>query len=148
MCIKKKPVSVRSGGPDSVKTQIPDRRKKPNPSKHFPHLFNAYAKHVNDKYNRRESLFQRPFKRKQIDSEDYLRRTVIYIHTNPVHHGFSDHLSDRLWSSYYAFLSLKSTKIKRKMVLDWFDGIGNFKKSHRKKFDYLQFERWLKLEHH
>lgn len=39
------------------------KRKSANPTRHFGHLCNAYAKYINDKYQRHGSLFQRPFRR-------------------------------------------------------------------------------------
>src|SRR5690606_28505360 len=87
------------------------KEKKPTP--HFSHLFNAYTKHLNEKCNRHGNLFQRPFKRKRIDDEDYLRQVILYIHHNPVHHGFVNHLSEYPWSSYHTCLSPKPTKLQR-----------------------------------
>lgn len=53
----------------------------------FSNLFNAYAKAINKKYNRDGSLFKERYKRKRITDENYLN-TIIYIHLNPVKHGF------------------------------------------------------------
>ncbi len=36
-------------------------------------------------------LFERPFRRKRIENEEHLRTAVVYIHNNPVHHGFCKH---------------------------------------------------------
>jgi len=127
-----------SAGPDGIGIG----RKIPNPTKHFSHLFNAYAKYINDKYNRHGSLFQRPFKRKPVEDEDYLRRVVLYIHNNPVHHGFVSQLSGYPWSSYHVCLSSGPTKLQRKLVLDWFDGAENFKKAHRDYSDHAASEAW------
>lgn len=74
-----------SVGPDSVSL------KRPNPTKHLSHLFNAYCKYFNLVYNRHGSLFERPFRLKHIDNEAYMKRIVVYIHNNPVHHGFCNH---------------------------------------------------------
>jgi putative transposase len=68
-----------------------DSFKQVNPTLHFSHLFNAYSKFFNKKYNRQGSLFERAFKRKLINSNDYFRQLVLYIHNNPVHHGFCEH---------------------------------------------------------
>ena len=78
--------------------------KMPNPSKHFSHLFNAYARYFNLKYDRHGSLFERPFKRKQIDNDRYFKNVVLYIHNNPVHHGYKSHPIEWAWSSYSTFL--------------------------------------------
>jgi len=58
----------------------PSALKLPSATKHFSHFFNAYAKYYNNQTNRHGALFERPFKRKLIDSEDYLRQAILYIH--------------------------------------------------------------------
>lgn len=85
-----------------------------NASKQFSHLFNAYAQAINRRYSRSGSLFEKPFERKRITDEDYLRQVILYIHHNPVHHGFSDYIDQYWWSSYKAMLSLSVSKLKRK----------------------------------
>ncbi len=60
----------------------------------FSNFFNSYAKSFNRKYHRKGSLFNRPFKRKKISSDDYLTKIVHYIHYNPVHHGFVKKVED------------------------------------------------------
>ena len=82
-------------------------------------------------YNRRGSLFNRPFKAKEIDNDQYLTAVIAYIHRNPVHHGFRDRIEDWPFSSYEALLSTKPTKIKRQEVLDWFGDIPAFHQSHK-----------------
>ena len=52
-------------------------------SKTFSNLFNSYTKSFNQYHHRRGTLFSQPFKRKQIDSKDYLKNVVQYIHQNP-----------------------------------------------------------------
>jgi REP element-mobilizing transposase RayT len=61
------------------------------PHQHFSNLFNAYAKAFNKRFSRHGSLFERPFNRKRIDNERYLKHVILYIHNNPVHHGFCSH---------------------------------------------------------
>lgn len=56
------------------------------PHQCFSNLFNAYAKAINKRYNRHSSLFQRAFKCKMVEDEIYLKRLILYIHHNPVHH--------------------------------------------------------------
>lgn len=42
-------------------------------SKQFGNLFNAYAKYFNSVHQRRGTLFTRAFRRKWVESEDYLK---------------------------------------------------------------------------
>ena len=108
-----------SCGPDGVNGPIKNG-KKASPTKHFSHLFNAYAKYINEKYDRHGSLFQRPFKRKQVEDEHYLRQIIDYVHNNAVHHGFVDHPSQYPWSSYLTHQSTGPTILQFDAVIDWF----------------------------
>ena len=114
-----------SAGPFRVNIQ------KPNPTKHFSHLFNAYAKYYNILYGRTGSLFQRPFKRIEITDNTHFRNLIIYIHTNPVHHKFCSDYTDYPWSSYDTIISTKPTKLNRGQTLEWFDDGEHFKELHK-----------------
>ena len=127
-----------SEGSDSVKI--------PKPHLHFAHLFNAYTRYINKRNNRHGSLFERPFKRKLIEDESYFRQLVLYIHNNPVHHGFCSHPVEYGWSSYLTCLSHKPTKLKRKETLEWFDDEKNFKHMHNYEVEVMQMEKWLGID--
>jgi putative transposase len=105
-------------------------------SKRFSNLFNAYAKGLNNQRSRQGTLFERPFRRKLVDSDLYFRQLVVYIHSNPVHHGFTDNYKEYPWSSYGSIVSAKPTKLQRNQVLGWFDGQGNFVDTHRQIIDF------------
>ena len=126
--------------PDSIM-----KNKKPQPHLHFSHLFNAYTKYINKQYQRHGNLFERPFKRKQINSQSYLKQIVIYIHNNPVHHNFCQHPVEYPWSSYLSCISVKSTKLQRDSVIGWFDDVGNFKYCHEGKIEIEQIEKFLNI---
>jgi hypothetical protein len=99
-------------------------------SQQFSNLFNAYKKAFNNKYNRKGSLFTPNFERKIIDSEEYCARLTIYIHNNPVYHGFVKSPNEWPYSSWRAYLLDKNANVEIKEGLDWFGGIGNFKALH------------------
>ncbi len=113
------------------------------PHQYFSNLFNAYSKAINKRYNRHGSLFERPFKRKGIDSKEYLQTVVVYIHNNPVHHGFVNNAADWPWSSYATCISSEPTKLKRKEVIEMFDGMDNFKYVHQQKMELIEVERFF-----
>lgn len=115
------------------------------PSLQFSKLFNAYAQAYNKYHQTRGALFERPFKRKLLDNVEYLRQAVLYIHNNPVHHGFCSHPLEYPWSSYLTCISDKSTKLKREEVIGWFDGRSNFSAAHEKKIERYKIERWLEM---
>jgi len=115
------------------------------PSQQMANLFNAYAQAFNKRFNRHGSLFERPFKRKPVNSIEYLRQLVLYIHNNPVHHGFCNHPMDYPWSSYLTCITLKPTRLKRETVIGWFDDETNFNFMHNQKVDVEAIEKWLEL---
>ncbi len=104
-------------------------------SQQFSNLFNSYTKSLNKQQKRQGNLFRRPFKRIHIDSNDYFREIIHYIHFNPVHHGFVKDLREWKHSSFDSFFSEKATLLKRDEVIDWFDDKDNFYAFHKKEID-------------
>lgn len=100
-------------------------------SKQFSNLFSSYTQAFNKENSRRGSLFLKNFRRKKITDENYFIRLVNYIHNNAVLHGFVLKPEQWKFSSYNAIVSNKSTLIDKVEVLEWFDGLENFKYCHR-----------------
>ncbi len=117
--------------------------KVPNPSNHLAHLFSSYSKYFNAKYERHGALFEYKFKRNPINNVFYLKQVLLYIHNNPVHHGFCEDAIEYPWSSYLTCLSDKETKILRVDVLKWFDNKGYFKAEHYRSPMDRSIEYWL-----
>ncbi|WP_264551329.1 hypothetical protein [Flavobacterium sp. N2038] len=115
------------------------------PHQSFGNLFNAYTKAINKGYNRHGALFERPFKRKLIDNDAYLRSVIKYIHFNPVNHGFCEHPIEYPWSSYLTCISDKPTKLKREKVISLFKNIDNLKTSHNERENFTSLEEFLNL---
>jgi putative transposase len=111
----------------------------------FSKLFNSYAQAYNKYHQTRGALFERPFKRKLIDNDDYLRQVVLYIHNNPVHHGFCEHPIEYPWSSYLTCTSIKPTKLRRESVIGWFDDCTNFIAVHEQRIEREEIEQWLEM---
>ena len=114
-----------------------------SPSRQFANLFNAYAQAYNKRFNRHGTLFERPFKRKLITEESYLKNVLLYIHNNPVHHGFCEHPGNYPWSSYQTSISTKPTRLERSQVIEWFDDLDNFKAVHHNSVDVEGMDKWL-----
>ncbi|MFZ4398730.1 MAG: transposase [Bacteroidales bacterium] len=112
---------------------------------HLSNLFNAYTKAFNKRHNRHGSLFEKNFKRKLIKNEIYLKQLLLYIHNNPVHHGFCEHPMEYNWSSYLSCISLKPTKLKRNNIIGWFDDLENFKSVHNQKIEIIEIEKFLEI---
>jgi len=117
----------------------------PIPYRHFAHFFNAYTKYLNLRLQRHGNLLERPFKRKSIDNFKYLKRVLIYVHHNPVHHEFCKHPMEYPWSSYLSCISTKPTKLKREAVMGWFDDQANFIHLHDGNLEVEELEHWLEL---
>jgi len=117
----------------------------PKPHLHFSHFFNTYSKYYNKLYTRHGGLFERRFKRKIISNEKYFKRMILYIHNNPVHHGFCSHPVEYSWTSYLTCISVKPTKLHREAVMGWFDSHGEFKLLHNEKVDVEAIDRWLEI---
>lgn len=92
----------------------------------FSNLFNTYTKSINKAYDRTGSLFQEHPQRNRVETEEYLRQLIIYIHLNPLKHKFTDDFSKYKHSSYLSYLSEKETNIERQYILDIFGGKENF----------------------
>lgn len=135
--IKWKTISVAKDEVSETKIPVPFR--------HFAHFFNAYAKYLNLRVPRHGSLFERPFKRKMIDNSHYLKKVLIYVNHNPVHHGFCLQPIDYPWSSYLTCVSVKPTKLQRETVMGWFDSKADFVHLHNGKVEVEKIERWLEL---
>ena len=118
----------------------------PKPHLHFSHLFNAYCKYYNKLHARHGGLFERRFKRKHVNHERYFQRLVLYIHNNPVYHGFCTHALEYPWSSYLTCITIKPTKLKRDILMGWFDSEANFKIKHNEIIDFEMMDKWLGLE--
>jgi hypothetical protein len=99
-------------------------------SEQFRRLFLSYSKSINKQSGRKGSLFDKNFKRKEIDHQQYLINTIIYIHRNPQHHGFTDDFANFRWSSYNRIIEEKVTKLHKSEVLQWFDNQENYRYAH------------------
>jgi len=137
-------IAVDCSTPDRVSNPV--RGKTGAPSHQLSKLFNSYAQAFNKRYGRHGNLFERPFKRKLIDNELYLKQVILYIHNNPVHHKFCNHAMEYPWSSYLSCVSVKPTKLKRDLVIGWFDDQANFKLMHNQKIEIEKIEDWLKID--
>ena len=116
------------------------------PENQFSNLFNAYAQAFNRKYHRTGSLFEHPFHRKEVDNNEYFRTLILYIHNNPIHHGFCSHPVEYPWSSYITCLSDKKTKLQRDTVIGWFNNVEEFISIHEKELDVMELDQWIEIE--
>lgn len=92
-------------------------------SKQFANFFSSYTQSFNKVYSRRGSLFIKNFKRTPILDERQWQDVFLYIHLNPVKHGFVKNHQDWKWSRWLAYQNQsKSSNIDRSYYLNFFDG--------------------------
>ncbi|GAA4060377.1 hypothetical protein GCM10022389_00870 [Flavobacterium cheonanense] len=105
-------------------------------SKQIGKFISSYSQAYNKVSNRHGSLLESPFKRKRIDSDEYLRNLILYIHLNPT--DLKQNFEVYKFSSYKSILSNSKTKLKREEIINIFDDVENFIYSHRHppKFDF------------
>jgi REP element-mobilizing transposase RayT len=124
---------------------IAEEKYKSKPYLGFSHLFNTYTQSINKAYNRTGSLFQERLKRIRITDNNYLVQLVVYIHLNPIKHGFTTTLGYP-FSSYNSIISNKITLVKRDELLSYFDDKENFmywhdyKKLTHEAIKFLEYE--------
>ena len=96
----------------------------------FRKFFISYTQAINKQEFRRGSLFQKSFKRKLIDSDEYISALIHYIHFNPIYHKLVDNIDQWEYSSYQSLLSDRPTKLYRNEVIGWFGGKKEFERFH------------------
>ena len=98
----------------------------------FSNLFNAYTKAYNKQNSRTGALLERPFKRKQIKDENYLRQLIVYIHRNPENHNLVEDFQTYEFSSFNSFISKDETLIstKKSYIIELFEDLNNFMATH------------------
>jgi REP element-mobilizing transposase RayT len=101
------------------------------PSQYFSNLFNAYTRGVNLATQRTGALFERPFERIPITSDDYFLRLVVYIHQNPQKHRFVEDFRKWNYSSYHELVANAPTRLKREKVMESFGSRDDFIRIHQ-----------------
>lgn len=87
-------------------------------SKRFANLFSSYTQSFNKVYHRKGSLFRKNFKSKAIENQVQLLNTILYIHLNPVKHGFTRNHTDWPWTSYNYFFKMENAKFLNTSVIE------------------------------
>ena len=98
-------------------------------SKQLGKFISSYSQAYNKVHKRHGPLLESPFKRIKVDTLDYLKNLILYIHLNPVDIGIDYDIYK--FSSYNSVVSKNKTKIKREEILELFDNEENFMNCHR-----------------
>jgi hypothetical protein len=67
--------------------------------------------YFNKKYNETGSVFQKKYKRKLIEDNNYLKEALLYINNNPVKHKICKNATDYKWSSIHEIMGISQTQI-------------------------------------
>lgn len=105
-------------------------------------LFLGYVKAINKQEGRNGSLMQKPFRRKWVDNESYIKWLIWYLHRNPLHHKLTKDFLNYPHSSYRSHLSQNPTLLKREEVLNYFGGTSEFIQYHKEAAK--EWEEWQK----
>ena len=70
----------------------------------------------------------------------------MYIHNNPVKHGFVDHPLEWGWSSYLGYFSDEVNFVKKRQTISYFDDLENFKSVHSQNIDFTNIDNMLGVE--
>jgi hypothetical protein len=108
----------------------------------FQKMFQSYAMAFNKKFDRVGTLFQKPFKRNLVDSEDYFTNLILYIHANPQKHNYTEDFRSFKWSSYLPILNNSSRMKYANEVIDWFGGKDQYSKLHEERQKNVFEEDW------
>ncbi len=92
-------------------------------SKQIGKLINSYSQAYNKITNRHGPLFESPFKRKLVKSEDQLKKLLLYIHNNPRDLGFQP--KDYKYCSYVEIISNRTLLVSKESI-KWFDNLDNY----------------------
>ena len=100
-------------------------------SQQFSNAFNSYTQAINKHFGRTGKLFELPFRRKLITSEEYLIKAILYIHNNPKKHFITNEIFDYSNSSLPIIVLNDSNFIKSKEVIELFGDMENLKIVHQ-----------------
>nr|MBI1232614.1 transposase [Cytophagales bacterium] len=106
--------------------------------KGFTDFFNSYTKSINKRFERKGNLFIRAFKRTPVLDERQWQENFLYIHLNPVKHGFVKNHQDWKWSSWHAYQNLpKPSYLNREYYIIFFDSWEHVKYMMEMKKEWL-----------
>jgi REP element-mobilizing transposase RayT len=105
-------------------------------SKQMGKFISSYSQAYNKVKKRHGALLESPFKRIRVDSEEYLKNLIIYIHLNPT--DLKLNFEEYKFSSFNSILSNSKTNLKREEVIKIFGDQKNFIycHNHPPKFDF------------
>ena len=96
----------------------------------FSNAFSSYTQCFNNKYDRMGGLFIPNMKQRLVTTEADFCKVVHYIHSNPVHHGFTKHMAEWKYSSYGHYIHGRKGWLDTDFTIENFGSLAYFKKYH------------------
>ena len=93
-------------------------------------FFQSYALAFNRTYKRRGSLFDRPFKRNEVNRDEYITRLIRYIHQNPQKHFYTQNFREWKWSSFHEIYNKGQKRLTSCFTEEWFMSKPEFDSFH------------------
>ena len=109
----------------------------------FSKFILSYTNKTNLRALRKGNLFGKTFRRIRVDDDEYLKRLVFYINTNPESHGIISDFRNYRFSSYQALISDQPTLLSRLDVLNWFGNLKEFLDYHNHLHDMNSIKKYL-----
>ena len=92
----------------------------------FRCFFLSYAKTFNKEHDRVGALFQKPFKRCIVDSEEKFIRMIFYHHKNPQKHKLTSDFRTFRWTSFQRYLMDRPSMLPKEEVFTMMGGRKSF----------------------
>lgn len=102
----------------------------------------SFANYHNNKYHRKGGLFQKPFRRNEIQDEAYLQQAIIYVNANAQKHQIVKEFKDYPHSSYRGIIANDYSFLQVNEVLDFFGGKDAFIQLHKSQVEYYYSANW------
>ena len=96
-------------------------------SQQFSNTFNSYSQAINKHFGRTGKLFELPFRRKEITTEQQLVNTILYINKNPEKHKITNDFLSYPYSSVNDILKEINLFVESFEVISLFNDKDNFK---------------------
>ncbi len=104
----------------------------------FRRLFIAYSQAINKEYGRTGSLFQKRFKKIEVEEESYFTVLMAYIHLNPVKANLVASCGDWKFSSFNTIIEKSELEPLYMEIMNWFNGKDAFIQFHKAYGDWQQ----------
>ena len=102
----------------------------------------SYANYINNKFNRKGGIFQKPFKRIQIEDEGHLQQAIIYTNANAQKHNMVADYKKYPFSSYLLIIKNDQYYVDSKSVIEFFKGLEKFLFIHEQQVACFYTHNW------